>query len=162
MWIRQDGSHLEHLTGTFAIRGSDERSVDVLESALLEELMGRVGEVVADAAHGADQVCARSQVRDFSQVLVGVLLLRQGVLASVAVANDLRLVASVGLGDLHFEQLALGGALDESALELKRGAHVGLGQLSKGGLSYLIGHHYLFITSTLAGFKTISCSHRQK
>jgi len=40
--LGEAGGDLEHLSSSFAVTGSDQRSVDVLESSLLEELVSSV------------------------------------------------------------------------------------------------------------------------
>jgi hypothetical protein len=49
MGFRKDGCNLEHLTSSFTIRCSDDRSVDVEETSLLEELMSSIGQVVSNS-----------------------------------------------------------------------------------------------------------------
>jgi hypothetical protein len=95
MRLWQDSGHLEHLTGTLAIGGCDDGSVDVQETSLLEEQVCSEGEVVADTSHCTDGVGAGSQMSNLSQVLVSVLLLGKRVLAWVARANNLSEVATV-------------------------------------------------------------------
>jgi len=49
---------LEHLAGTFAIGGGDNRGVNVEETSLLEKQMSGEGKVVADAGDSTDGVGA--------------------------------------------------------------------------------------------------------
>ena len=56
--LRQNGGHLEHLAGTLAIGGGDNRGVNVEETSLLEEKMSGKGQVVADTGDSTDGVSA--------------------------------------------------------------------------------------------------------
>ena len=75
----QSCCHLEHLTGSFAVRGSNDWGVHVQEASLLEELVGGVGQVVSHASHRRDKLGAWSEVGDISKILVGVSLLCEGI-----------------------------------------------------------------------------------
>ena len=98
MGLWKDGGDLEHLACTLAVGGSDDGRVDVQESALLEELMCRVSQVVADASHSSNQVGAGSQVGLLTKELVRVLLLSsKRVCLRVAVSKDLGDMTAVGL-----------------------------------------------------------------
>lgn len=72
----QNSGHLEHLAGSLTIRGCDDGSVNVLETAGLEELMGSIGQVVADTGHSTYQVSSWSQMSFVSQEFVRVALFR--------------------------------------------------------------------------------------
>lgn len=129
MGLGQHGGHLEHLTGTLAIRGSDYRGVDVQETSLLEEQVGREGQVVADTSDCTDGVGAGSQVRYLSQVLVSVLLLGQRILAWVTGANNLCEVPTVWSGYLKLEGLTFSRTLDKSTLDLETSPYISLSDL---------------------------------
>ena len=92
--------------------------MDVLETALLEEFVGGVGEVVPDAHNSTDQFCARSHVRDVSQVLVGVLLLREVVRVARAFANNFDAV-HFGVANLQLHKLSLRGRFNKFADHLE-------------------------------------------
>jgi len=64
---------------------------------------------------------------NFSQILVGVPLFGQGVLASIAMTDNLGIVATIGSRDLKLESLTLGGTLNQSTLDLKTCANISLG-----------------------------------
>jgi hypothetical protein len=66
---------------------------------------------------------------DFSQILIGVLLLGQGVLAGVTSTDHLREVAFVRSRYLKFKGLTLSGALNKSTLDLETSAYIGLNDL---------------------------------
>jgi hypothetical protein len=93
--------------------------MDVLEAAMLEELVSCVGEVVPHTRHRADQVSAGAQVSDLSEEFLRVALLGQGVLSCVTFANDADVVAAVGLADGKLKGLAFGRALNEGPLDLE-------------------------------------------
>jgi hypothetical protein len=68
--LRQTSGDLEHLTGTLAIGSSDQRSVDVEETARVEESMRGISEVVLNATDSTESVSAVSQVSVLSQSLI--------------------------------------------------------------------------------------------
>lgn len=127
--LGQDSGHLEHLAGTLTIGGGDDGGVDVQETSLLEEQVGREGQVVADTSHRTDGVGTGSQVRNLSQVLVSVLLLSQRILAWVAGANNLSEVPAIWSRYLKFEGLTLSRTLDKSTLDLETSPYISLGDL---------------------------------
>ena len=92
------GTCLEHFAGALAVAGRDDRGVDVKEAVALEEGVGGVGELVADAGDGADRVGAWPQVRLLAQELHAVLLLRHRVRRAVTRPK----VQDLGRLDLHF------------------------------------------------------------
>lgn len=104
--------NLEHFTSTFTIRSCNNRSVDVLETALLEEAMCRVGEIVANAHHGGDGLRAATHVCDVTQVLVRVLLLSEVIRFTRALTDNFDLVV-LGAANLQFYELTLGGRADQ-------------------------------------------------
>ncbi len=89
MGLRENSCDLEHLPSTFAIRSGDDRSVNVEETSLLEEKMSGKCEVVANTTHSANSVSTRTQMSDFSQILIGVSLLGKRILARVTCSNYL-------------------------------------------------------------------------
>jgi hypothetical protein len=122
--LRQNSSDLEHLSSAFTIGRSNDGRVNVEEAALLKELMSGVCEVVPDAGHGANEVCAGTQVSDLSQVLVRVSLLRQGVHTWVAFTHDLHEMSAVWSRHLQFERLTFLGTFDQGTLDLETGADI--------------------------------------
>ena len=127
MWLREHSSNLEHLASTLAIGGCDNRSMNVKETSLLEELMSCIGQVVSDSCHSSNKVCAGSQVSDLAQEFIGMTLLAtQWVFACVTMTKDLGKVATIWLANCEFKELSLGGALDEGSLDLQTGAYVSL------------------------------------
>lgn len=103
--------------------------MDIEETSLLEEQVSCESEVVSDTGHGTDSVGARTQVSNFSQILVGVLLLCQGVFTSITVTNNFGEVSTVWSGNLELESLTLSGTLDQSTLDLKTSSYISLGDL---------------------------------
>jgi len=95
MRLRENSCNLEHLSSTLAVRGGDDRSVDVEETSLLEEKMSGESEVVTNTTHSTNGVGTRTQMSNFSQVLIGMLLLGQRILARVTRSDDLSEVAFV-------------------------------------------------------------------
>ena len=105
---------MEHLTCALAITSCDNRRVNVLEAALLEELVRSVRQVVADAHDGGNQLCAASQMCLRAKELIGVALRGQGVLVCGRVAHKVALVDGLG-ADLQLEVLTLGRAGNQLA-----------------------------------------------
>ena len=66
--------HLEHFAGALCVRARDDRGVDVDKTALLEELMDRVGDQRADAERRLECIRARAQMRNRAQELHAVAL----------------------------------------------------------------------------------------
>mmetsp|Transcript_10898 Transcript_10898/g.22190 ORF Transcript_10898/g.22190 Transcript_10898/m.22190 type:complete len:228 (-) Transcript_10898:349-1032(-) len=62
--IGEQRGDLEHLPRTLAVRGRNERCVDIDEAAVPEELMRRVGQSVAHTGHGPDENGTRPEVAD--------------------------------------------------------------------------------------------------
>jgi hypothetical protein len=60
MRLWEDSGNLEHLSGTFTVRGSDDWGVDVKETSLLEEQVSSKSKVVANTSHGTDCVSTRA------------------------------------------------------------------------------------------------------
>ena len=54
--VSLESRHTEHFTGSLAIAARDDRSVDVDEIPLLEELVDREGQAAAEPEQGAEQV----------------------------------------------------------------------------------------------------------
>ena len=67
--FRKHGGNLEHLSCTFAVRSSDDWSVDVQESSLLEKRMGGEGKVVSHSGDSTESVGSCSPMSLFSQGL---------------------------------------------------------------------------------------------
>ena len=57
----------KHLPRAFGIRSGDDRRIDPEVAILVEETVDRLRQAVADTGHCAEQVGARTQVRDFAQ-----------------------------------------------------------------------------------------------
>ena len=129
MGLRENSCDLEHLPSTFAIRSGDDRSVNVEETSLLEEKMSGKCEVVSNTTHSANSVSTRTQMSDFSQILIGVSLLGKRILARVTCSNYLSEMTLIWSWYLKFESLTLCRALNKSTLDLKTSAYVGLSNL---------------------------------
>ena len=69
----------EQFAGSLAVVGGDDRGVDPLEAESLEELVDRHCEAVPHPTHRAERVGSRAKVRDLPEVLVRMLLRRDGV-----------------------------------------------------------------------------------
>ena len=86
--LQVQGGDPEHGTGSLGVAGGDHGRLDVLEAALLEEVVDGVGHGVAHPGHGAEGVGAGPQVGDFPQEFQGMTLLLEGVFFRVGLAQD--------------------------------------------------------------------------
>jgi len=87
---------------------------------LLEELVNRVADAVAQASHGAEGVRARPKVRDGAQELEGGAFLLDGIGVGIAPAVD------DDTGRLDFGRLALRGGFQHFAFDGDAAADVEL------------------------------------
>ena len=99
------GGHLEHLACAFAVAGSDERRVEIIEAVLVEVLVNSNRHVVADAKDATKEVGAWTQMCLLAEEFHRVALLLQRILIGIAVAKHLN---SAGL-DLALLVAALAG-----------------------------------------------------
>ena len=105
---------LKHLACAFAVTCSDDWCVNVLEAAILEELVGGESQVVSDAHNSRDQFCAAAQVGLLAKELLCVALDRQGVLRGIGRTCDSDFVDVLG-ADLELEWLTVLGTHDKLA-----------------------------------------------
>ena len=82
------GCYIKHLACPFAIRGGDNRRLNVDEVSLLKEAVNCVGEGVAHAEGRAEGVATDPQVGDVTQELEGMSLLLQRVGRGICRAVD--------------------------------------------------------------------------
>lgn len=121
MGIRHSGGYLEHFTGSLTVRGCDDGSMDVLESALLEETMCRVRQVVTNTHNSTNGLGAATHVCDITKVLIGVLLFGKVIRVTGALSNNLDLVVDRA-ANLQFDELAFCGRPDQLTDSLEGGA----------------------------------------
>ena len=86
------GRYLEHLTGTLAVAGGDERRVKIEISMLVEVSVDSHRHVVANAHHGTEGVGTEAEMCILAHVLKALSLLLHGIVAA-AEAVDLKAVA---------------------------------------------------------------------
>ena len=98
-----ESGDLEHLAGSLAVRGGNQRGVEVEETALVEESVDGVSHVMADTADSTEGVGTGTQVSNLAEELHRVSLLLQGIAVGVGLAIEFDIP---GL-DLH----TLSGAL---------------------------------------------------
>lgn len=79
--------YLEHLSGALTVAGGNNRGVHVQEAILLEKLVRGKSQRIADACHGADCVCTRTQVHLLAQELIRGFLLGNWVRCGIASAH---------------------------------------------------------------------------
>src|SRR5207249_2954404 len=82
------GRDLEHLAGALAVAAGDDRRVDVEESLLLEEIVDRPADAVAQAGDGAEGVGPGPQMGDGPQELEGMALFLERISLMVGIAVD--------------------------------------------------------------------------
>ncbi len=82
------GRNLEHLACALAIGCRDERSMEIVETMLVEVLMDGDGHVVTDAQDCTEQVRAWTKVSLLTQELQRMALLLQRILVRVAIAQN--------------------------------------------------------------------------
>lgn len=121
MRFGQSCRYLEHFTCTFAVTGCDDGSVNVQESALLEELVSSIGEVVSNASYRRNQFGTGTQVGVFAQILVGVAFCWQWVGCTVAVTDHLACML-LWVANLELKELTFCRTLDELAFKLVAGS----------------------------------------
>jgi len=125
--LEVEGRHLEHLARALRVGGGDEGRMDVVEAALLEELVHGEGHPVADAGHGAEGIGPGAEVGDLAEEFEGVRLLLQWIAVRGRLADD-------GQGaDPDFQLLAGGRGGDEAALDADAGARRDAGELGGRG-----------------------------
>ena len=130
-------AHAEHLSGALAVARRDDGRVHPLELALMEELMHRHRQRVSDAAKRTKGVGARSKVRHFAQVLVGMGLRLDGI--GVRIVDEAVHLQTCGL---QFKCLRLALALHQRAFSLDRAAGGQLHHLL-GVVGQRVGNHQL-------------------
>src|SRR5574344_730311 len=86
--VEVEGAHLEHIAGTVTVGTCDERSVEIVETFLVEESVNGISHVVAHAAHSAKGVGAEAQVANLAQKFHAVAFLLQGVCVGVGFAVE--------------------------------------------------------------------------
>ena len=79
---------LEHRAGSFAVAGRDDWSVDVVEAALVEELVNGLRKLVPHPENRTERVPANPKVRLLAQKLHRRALLLQGVGERICFAKD--------------------------------------------------------------------------
>ena len=77
--VEWQGCYLEHSAGTFAVTAGDERSVQIEETFVVEELVDSESEGATDAQDSAESSGTRTQVSLFAQELHCMSFLLQGV-----------------------------------------------------------------------------------
>ena len=108
------GGHLEHVAGTLAVAGGDERRVEIEEAVLVEVGVDGHGHVVADAHDGTEGVGAQAHVGVLAHIFKGLPLLLHGVVG-IAGAEDLN------LRGLNLHSLSTSDALHELSFDAEAG-----------------------------------------
>ena len=124
---------LEHLTGAFAVAGSDEGRVEIEEAVLVEVVVHGHGHVVADAEDRAESIGAQTQMGVLAHVFEGLAFLLHGEVAAA-------LTEHLDGCSLDFSGLACALAFDEDAFNAQAGT--GGDEFEHVGIKLLhIGHH---------------------
>ena len=122
------GSDLEHLTSALAVACCDERSMEIVESVLMEILVDGDCHIVTDAEDAAEEVGTRTEVSLLAKELHRVTFLLERILVRIAVTEHLdgrsldlaRLVTTLACNELtrHLEAGTSLDALERSLVEL--------------------------------------------
>ena len=97
VWLQR--GDLKHLARAFAVAAGDDRRVDVEKAALLEETMHGKGHLAAHAEDAAEEIRARTQMRDGAEEFRRVAFLLQRV-GRIGLAEEFEFLG------LHFPFLA--------------------------------------------------------
>ena len=103
--VEVERGHAEHFACALAVRGGDDRRVDIDKAAGVEELMDGKRALAAHAEDRVEGVGARAQMRDRAQELEGVLLLLKRVFGGGNAldldGSRLQLKGLLGVGSQH-------------------------------------------------------------
>ena len=110
------GSNLEHVACTLCVRLCDERSMEIYEALVVEELMDSESHCVPDTEHCAESVGAEPHMGNRTEVLEGSILLLEREAHRIAFAIDFDLLC------LDLYSLAAADRLHEVTLYRKAGA----------------------------------------
>src|SRR5574344_920202 len=80
--VQVECGDLEHLAGSLSITGCDKRSVEIIESVLMEIGMDGHRHVMTDAEHSPEGVGTQKEVGMLAQELHGVSCLLQGIIGT--------------------------------------------------------------------------------
>lgn len=103
----EESAHGEHCAGAFGIGGGDDGSVNPVKSARIEEVVNRLGGLIANAHDGSECVAADSEVGDFAEEFEGCAFLLERIGGGVGLSVD---------GDrsgFELDGLTLAGAFDK-------------------------------------------------
>ena len=95
--------------------------MDIQEASALEEQVSRQGQVVSNSRNSPNEIGSWSQMGNVSQSLRLDMLSCQGVIFVVTIT--MHFDKMVLRANVHFDQLALCGTLDEFAFDLKGGTY---------------------------------------
>ena len=135
--VEVEGRHLEHIAGSFRIRGGDERGVEVHEALGVEVLVDCEGHLAAQAEHRTEGVGAGAHMCHRPEVLERSVFLLQGIAHRVAFAIDGYLRGA------DFHGLAAAHGFDQIAPDAYTGAGTDLCE-HRFHLRILV-HHYLYV-----------------
>ena len=136
----------EHLARALAVARGDDRRVHIDEVALLEELMHRERQPAAQAEDGAEQVRARTQMRDGAQELLRVALLLQRI-------RRVRRTDQLDACGPQLPFLALGRGGHQLPLDHRRRTGRELGELFRAGRAGIHDHLYVCETGAIVEFE---------
>ena len=135
--VQIERRHLEHRTGALAVRSRDDRSMEIVETVVVEILVDGIGHGVTDAEHRAERVRARTQVGDVAQELQRMSLLLQGIALGIGRAVDLDLFG------LHLDALPRARRCDQTAIDADAGTRGDGFELLLGDLRQIDHHLYI-------------------
>ena len=92
--------------------------MDVVESVVLEELMGSISNVVFDSCYSAHDLSSGTQVSVFSESFKTDFLSSQWIFFVIVSTEDLNFL-ELSTGELHFDELTLPFRLDHLTGDLE-------------------------------------------
>ena len=127
MTLWQSSGDLEHLTGSFTIRGSYDGSVDIQEASVLEECMSGKGQCVSNPRHSSESVGSSSQMGVLPESLHHGPTLDWILAVSVSKALDEVVLDVI---DCQLKWLTRLGRLNKSTLNHQGSSSIGLSSKS--------------------------------
>ena len=98
--------------------------MNVLESVVLEELMGGVGDVVLDSGNCTHDLSSGSQMGNVSESFKSNFLTSQWILVIIISAENLNFL-EFSSGEFHFDELTLSFRFDHFACDFEGVVHFG-------------------------------------
>ena len=101
--------HLEHLTGTLSVAGSDKWRIEVVEPVVMEVLVDGDSHIMPDAEHSTECIGTQTHMSELAHILEALALLLHRIIVRAETIDDNFL-------GLNLNGLTLALAFDESTL----------------------------------------------